>query len=186
MSVVAVAWQRYLNQLDKRPLKTKAVTAAALAGLSDLLAQKISSNAPVNWRRTCALAIFGLVWSGPSNHYWQKLLERLFKGKRDSGTVLKKVLLDQLTYGPLCNVLLLSYLSLFVEGRSWTYSKAKVRQTYPNIQMNGWKLWPIASFINYTYVPLKLRVLFVNCVAFAWSTFLIVQAKAAIKRLTAA
>lgn len=30
------------------------------------------------------------------------------------------------------------------------------------------QLWPLASFINYRFVPLRLRVLFVNVVAFFW------------------
>lgn len=60
--------------------------------------------------------LFGLVWSGPSNHYWQQFLERTFKGRKDAATVVEKVIVDQLVYGPLCNVLLLSYISLLIEG----------------------------------------------------------------------
>jgi hypothetical protein len=63
-----------------------------------------------------ATQVFGLVWSGPSNHYWQQFLERTFKGRKDAATVVEKVIVDQLVYGPLCNVLLLSYISLVIEG----------------------------------------------------------------------
>jgi peroxisomal membrane protein 2 len=34
--------------------------------------------------------------------------------------------------------------------------------------VNSWKVWPIASFISFNYVPAELRVLFVNVVAFFW------------------
>lgn len=34
---------------------------------------------------------FGFLWAGPSNHYWQKFLERGFNGRRDGATVVKKV-----------------------------------------------------------------------------------------------
>jgi Mpv17 / PMP22 family len=112
------------------------------------------------------------------------------------------VILDQCTYGPVCNVLLISCkssvpqvdtsshdlvdnadsvvhgmlklpschadLSLVVEGRSAQHTQQRLKRDYPGIQWNGWKLWPLAAFINYTYVPLKLRVLFVNVVAFCW------------------
>jgi len=72
----------------------------------------------------------------------------------------------------------------------------KLRNDYPGIQLHGWKvglllaslhscqqnalhdlaptdmlclqLWPLASLVNYRFVPVKLRVLFVNCVAFLW------------------
>jgi len=30
------------------------------------------------------------------------------------------------------------------------------------------QVWPLASLINYKFVPLRLRVLFVNMVAFFW------------------
>lgn len=59
-------------------------------------------------------------------------------------------------------------LSLVVEGRSAQHTQQRLKRDYPGIQWNGWKLWPLAAFINYTYVPLKLRVLFVNVVAFCW------------------
>ena len=38
-----------------------------------------------------ALQLYGLVWSGPSLHYWQQLQERIFKGKRDTGSLVKRV-----------------------------------------------------------------------------------------------
>ena len=63
-----------------------------------------------------SMQVFGLVWSGPSNHYWQQFLERTFKGRKDAATVVEKVIVDQLVYGPLCNILLISYISMVVEG----------------------------------------------------------------------
>ena len=114
-NVVQVAWARYLRQLEREPLKTKvslvaftvrhgtlinnasnlrsvqAITSGSLAALSDITAQKLVSNAPLNWRRTLAMALFGLIWSGPSNHYWQKFTNQLFKGKKDAASVIQKV-----------------------------------------------------------------------------------------------
>ena len=114
-NVVQVAWARSLRQLVREPLKTKvslvaftirhgtliyhasslrsvqAITSGSLAALSDITAQKLVSNAPLNWRRTLAMALFGLIWSGPSNHYWQKFTNQLFKGKKDAASVVQKV-----------------------------------------------------------------------------------------------
>ena len=113
------------------------------------------------------------MWSGPSNHYWQQFLERTFKGRKDAATVVEKVIVDQLVYGPLCNILLLSYISLLIEGtqrleelvdrarlvsvnchnvtdgwpirwqcagKSVEATSAKLRESYPGIQLNGWKV----------------------------------------------
>ena len=62
--------------------------------------------------------VFGLVWSGPSAHYWQQLTERFFSGKRDGSTVIVRILLDQLTYGPLCTALYMGFVALVVEGET--------------------------------------------------------------------
>ena len=62
------------------------------------------------------MQLFGLMWSGPSAHFWQHFTERLFRGKRDGATIIKKTLLDQLSYGPLCNAMYMAYVALVVEG----------------------------------------------------------------------
>lgn len=69
----------------------QAITSGSLAALSDITAQKLVSNAPLNWRRTVAMALFGLIWSGPSNHYWQKFTNQLFRGKKDAASIVQKV-----------------------------------------------------------------------------------------------
>lgn len=37
--------------------RMQALTAAGMAGASDLVAQRISSPAPINWRRTALMAV---------------------------------------------------------------------------------------------------------------------------------
>lgn len=50
--------------------------------------QQLASSAETLRRHVQA---FGLIWGGPSNHYWQKFLEKFFKGKRDGATLVQKV-----------------------------------------------------------------------------------------------
>lgn len=38
------------------------------------------------------------------------------------------------------------------------------------VQAN-WKLWPLANFISFAFVPLELRVLFGNVVSVGWSVY---------------
>ena len=40
-SLLQLAWQGYMLQLNKRPLRTKALTSACIAAMSDVLAQRI-------------------------------------------------------------------------------------------------------------------------------------------------
>ena len=92
--------------------------------------------------------------------------------------LLDQVLLDQSTYGPLCNVLFMSFAGLALEGLSLHALRDRIANNFVSVQLNGWKLWPLAALINYRFVPLKFRVLFVNLVALCWSTFLLLRSRA--------
>ena len=52
--------------------------------------------------------------------------------------------------------------------QGWKHLFDKIVKDYPAVQLNGWKLWPAAAMFNYRYVPLNLRVLFLNIVALGW------------------
>ena len=51
------------------------------------------------------------VYGGPSNHYWQDFTNRLLKGRKDNASVVKKLLLDNLVFSPVYNVLMMTYIS---------------------------------------------------------------------------
>ena len=107
--------------------------------MADLIAQRISRRSQLNWRRTLAIALYGLVWGGPSNHFWQLFLEKAVPRRRggDALRPVKKVLLDQSTYGPINNILFMCYLAMVVEGRSWPATRGQVAAQYPNVQLKG-------------------------------------------------
>lgn len=156
------------------------MTAALLAAAADIISQRLASRrARLNWRRTLSIALYGAVWVGPSNHFWQLFLERLFPRHDDPLRPAKKVAVDQLTYGPLNNVLFMTYISMVVEGRSVKATRAKLTADYRGVQVNGWRLWPLAQLVNHSFVPLDLRVLWSNCVSLLWTTFMIMRSRAA-------
>eukprot|EP00798_Chlamydomonas_sp_ICE-L_P010234 gene10234-8151_t len=132
--VLNVAWQRYLFQLQKRPIRTKAITGACIAGVSDVIAQRILHGQHKNWKRTIAMALYGLIWSSPSAHYWQKFMDMFFQGKSDVNTVAKKVVLDQLTFGPLSNFMFMSFATLVLEGQSMAFLKNKLSNDFWGVQ----------------------------------------------------
>ena len=51
-----------------------------------------------------------------------------------------QVLIDQSTYGPLCNILFISFITLLLEGRTRAYLKQKLQEDYPRVQLNSWKV----------------------------------------------
>ncbi len=64
------AFQSYMGALQKRPLRTKALTSSVIAGCSDLIAQRLIYGKHKSLRRTGLMLLYGLLWNGPSAHYW--------------------------------------------------------------------------------------------------------------------
>jgi hypothetical protein len=62
----------------------------------------------------------------------------------------------------------------------------QIKTEYPRVQLSGWRVWPLAALFNYAFVPLHLRVLFINCVALCWTTYLLMRAKSMAKQAAAA
>lgn len=181
-------WEAYLVLLDVHALQTKAVTAALLTLVSDLIAQRLSSRPGrrrIDWRRTLLLVLYGLCWTGPANHFWQQSLERIFPpgrlGAADPLRSAKKVALDQLSFGPFSNVLLICYFAVVVERKPWVAAASRVTAAYPGTQRNAWRVWPMAQWLNQQFVPLRLRVLFTNSVSLVWTVWLIMRTKRAMK-----
>lgn len=171
--VVAQGWERYLYLLQKYPLRTKCITSGLLAGSSDCLAQKIAGAKSLNYKRALFMLLYGFIYGGPFGHYFHKLMDRIFAGrKKDGTTILKKVVLEQVTSNPFNNVLYMCYIGIMLEGRTWTSLKNKVLSDYPGVQLNAWRFWPIVSLINYKYMPLNLRPLFANLAAVCWANYL--------------
>ncbi|KAK1308336.1 Peroxisomal membrane protein PMP22 [Acorus calamus] len=175
--VVAETWQKYLQQLQKHPLRTKAVTAGVLAGFSDAVAQKISGIKRLQLRRLLLVMLYGFAYAGPFGHFLHKLMEVIFKGQKGKSTVAKKVLLEQLTSSPWNNMFFMMYYGLVVEGRPWGLVRNKVRKDYPTVQLTAWKFWPLVGWVNYQYMPLQFRVLFHSFVASCWAIFLNLKAR---------
>ncbi|XP_027366902.1 peroxisomal membrane protein PMP22 isoform X1 [Abrus precatorius] len=177
------AFKKYLQQLQLHPLRTKAITAAVLAGLSDAVAQKISGAKKLQLRRLFLFMLYGFAYSGPFGHFLHKLMDKLFKGKKGNETVAKKVILEQITSSPWNNFFFMMYYGLVIEGRPWSIVMNKVKKNYPSVQLTAWKFWPIVGWVNYQYMPLQFRVIFHSFVGACWAIFLNLKARSvAIKK----
>ncbi|KAL7209876.1 hypothetical protein ACSBR1_031444 [Camellia fascicularis] len=175
--IIKEGWNKYLLQLQVHPLRTKAITSGVLIGSSDIIAQKIAGVKKLQFRRVLLLMLYGLLYSGPFGHFFHKLMDMIFRGKKGNKTVAKKVLLEQLTSSPWNNILFMMYYGLVVEGRPWGSVKSKVGKDYPSVQLTAWKFWPVVGWINYQYMPLQFRVLFHSFVASCWAVFLNLRAR---------
>lgn len=84
MAVLTTFGKKYSQQLELRPILTKSYTAALIFGLSDFCAQKIErsndangSAGDIDWIRTLASTLVGLLYFGPAAHYWYEWIFRL-------------------------------------------------------------------------------------------------------------
>ncbi|CAI0436981.1 unnamed protein product [Linum tenue] len=161
------AWRKYLIQLQAHPLRTKAITSGVLAGTSSLIAQKISGS-KIQLRKLVLFMLYGFGYAGPLAHFLHKLLDTLFRGKKDNKTVAKKVLLEQLIVSPWNNMVFMLYYGLVMEGQPWRSVKGKVRKDLPSVQFAAWKFWPIVSWVNHQYIPLQFRVVYGSFMGALW------------------
>lgn len=176
-SVAKNGLQQYLKQLQQHPLRTKVITAGVLSAISDIVAQKLTGIQKLQLKRLLLKVLFGAAYLGPFGHFFHILLDNIFKGKRDSKTVAKKVVLEQLTSSPWNNMVFMLYFGLVIEGRPWIHVKSKIKKEYPTVQFTSWSFWPVVGWINHQYVPLQFRVILHSVVACLWGIFLNLRAR---------
>ncbi|KAK0578185.1 hypothetical protein LWI29_006450 [Acer saccharum] len=176
-SVAKRGLQQYLLQLQQHPLRTKAITAGVLSAISDIVAQKLSGIQKLQLRRLLLKVLFGVAYLGPFGHFLHIILDKIFKGKKDTKTVAKKVVLENLTSSPWNNLFFMVYYGMVIEGRPWMQVKTKIKKDYPSVQYTAWTFWPVVGWINHQYVPLQFRVIFTSAVAMFWGIFLNLRAR---------
>lgn len=54
------------------------------------------------------MAVYGLLFLGPSQHLWFNFLSKILP-KRDVNTTLKKIFMGQAVFGPISNTVFFSY-----------------------------------------------------------------------------
>ncbi|CAH9063247.1 unnamed protein product [Cuscuta europaea] len=176
-SIAKMGLKQYLLQLQKHPLRTKAITAGVLSAISDIVAQKITGIQKLQIKRLLLKVLFGFAYLGPFGHFLHILLDKIFKGKKDPKTAAKKVVLEQVTSSPWNNLLFMLYYGLVIEGRPWVQVKSNVAREYPKIQYTAWTFWPVVGWVNHLYVPLQFRVIFHSIIACCWGIFLNLRAR---------
>nr|GLL45642.1 peroxisomal membrane protein PMP22-like [Ipomoea trifida] len=137
-SIAKRGLQQYLLQLQQHPLRTKAITAGVLSAISDIVAQKITGIQKLQIKRLILKVVFGFAYLGPFGHFLHILLDKIFKGKKDTKTVAKKVVLEQVTSSPWNNLLFMLYYGLVIEGRPWIQVKSNIAREYPKVQYTAW------------------------------------------------
>mmetsp|Transcript_7269 Transcript_7269/g.15867 ORF Transcript_7269/g.15867 Transcript_7269/m.15867 type:complete len:238 (+) Transcript_7269:230-943(+) len=168
----------YNNAAKKWPGSVGIITTVAKTSAADAFAQTIvEGKDTIDWNRNAMFSIFGFAYLG----CWQYVLyAKLFPkitptitatvGKVATAPAL--VFLDQCIHHPLMYFPAFYLLRGAMEGRDPRYSLEKCKnEMWENLKAL-WAVWVPAQLVNFSVVPLHLRVPFVAGISFLWCVIL--------------
>lgn len=178
IAVLATFGKRYSQQLELRPILTKSYTAGLIFGLSDFFAQKIErsndvngSSGAIDWIRTLASTLVGLLYFGPAAHYWYEWIFRLLPATTLVSTM-HKAFWGQVLFGPSFTCIFFATILMQSGDFSLQNWGRKIRQDLPGAWLAGLGFWPIVDLLSYSVIPVKWIPLFVNVASFIWTIYL--------------
>eukprot|EP00697_Spironema_sp_BW2_P003807 gnl/Spiro4/15057_TR8117_c0_g1_i1.p1 gnl/Spiro4/15057_TR8117_c0_g1~~gnl/Spiro4/15057_TR8117_c0_g1_i1.p1 ORF type:complete len:202 (-),score=48.94 gnl/Spiro4/15057_TR8117_c0_g1_i1:66-632(-) len=169
----------YVGLLVSHPYPTKSLTSGLLMAAGDLVSQTLervekkrigATPSPYDGPRAGRMAFLGVVVMGPVFHNWFKILERAVPGSSMTANI-SKMVIDQVTMAPTFTAFFFTTLKL-MEGRPWDEAVAHTKANFWPALRTNYMVWPTSQLINFTFVPLNLRVLWLNMTGFCWNIYL--------------
>nr|XP_022318927.1 mpv17-like protein 2 [Crassostrea virginica] len=165
------------NIMQKHLFVTNVVTTGGLLAAGDAITQNLEiamnkeGTQKYSLQRTKRMLAVGLAL-GPFGHLWySKLVDRLVPGVASTQTALKKILADQIVAGPFfCSAFFFGMALL--EGKGVNGASEEVKEKFLPVYMIDWCFWPPAQFINFRFLPMEFRVIYVAVLTLCWNTFL--------------
>ncbi|XP_034183703.1 mitochondrial inner membrane protein MPV17 [Osmia lignaria lignaria] len=176
MTISASTWnvlKMYRKLVTKYPLITQAAQAGTLMALGDQIAQNLVEQKKLkdlDFVRTAQFGGIGFFIAGPVTRTWYGLLDK-YIGSKGGVVALKKVCCDQLIFAPIFIGVLLTIIGI-LQQNDLESLKMKLRDQYPDILKNNYKLWPTVQLINFYFIPLQYQVLIVQSVALLWNSYI--------------
>ncbi|KAJ5121019.1 uncharacterized protein N7515_008980 [Penicillium bovifimosum] len=161
----------YQSKLAKKPILTASITSAILFGSGDCLAQQAVDRRGLekhDFARTGRMALYGGAVFGPVATTWFGILQRHVVLKSRAATTAARVTADQLLFTPVQLTCFLSSMAI-MEGVS---PVDRLKSAFVPAYKANLMVWPFVQSINFTFVPLELRVLVVNIISLGWNCFL--------------
>ncbi|XP_045134313.1 mpv17-like protein 2 isoform X2 [Portunus trituberculatus] len=157
---------------EKHLFATNVTISLTLSGVGDVLQQhhNIIQQQQHSWdrARTRHMTCTG-VTVGALCHHWYVLLDRRLPG-RSLAVVLKKLLVDQLLFSPVCLTVFFLSLGLF-QGGDWSTFVSDVRHKSWRLYAAEWLVWPPAQLVNFYLLPTKFRVLYDNSISLMFDIY---------------
>ena len=164
-------WASYNRALAAQPLVVKALTSLTGFTAGDLLAQKaVEGRDEIDIKRTARMGAFGLLWHGPSGHYFYGFLDRMIPGTAMT-TVFTKVGIDQLIWNPIFGVVFFTFLGV-TDGKNQEEIITKIKADLPTAVTGSWAYWIPAHTVNFRFIPGEQRLLYINAMQIMYNIFL--------------
>lgn len=64
------------------------------------------------------------------------------------------------------------YTAFFLAGKSLNETNDLLQQKFWTVYLADWLVWPPTQLINFFFVPLKYRVLYINAITMFYNVFL--------------
>ncbi|KAF2152749.1 hypothetical protein K461DRAFT_321713 [Myriangium duriaei CBS 260.36] len=94
------------------------------------------------------------------------------EGKFNWGNTIRKWVLDCWTLGAVFNTLAFLTIMGAMKGKGGEEILAAVRKDTVPIIVAGYKVWPLASFFSFTFIPWERRIVFLSFVGFLWGIYM--------------
>jgi hypothetical protein len=158
-------WGTYVRLLSQQPVRTKCITSGIIFIISQAISQLLQFNRITSKIKVRDFGVWGTLMPVAA-HYWQNAMVAYGPSSNFA-----KLPIDHILYRTPIMFVFSVYCKL-MEGvpirEAWNFAI----KTNPSIQLAALKLWPVANVINFTLIPLPLRVLWQNVVLFFWAIFL--------------
>ncbi|TFK77234.1 hypothetical protein BDN72DRAFT_830401 [Pluteus cervinus] len=185
---------KYLYQLATHPLRTKAITTAALSFIQEVLASHLAG-VPVKrpLRDASALshvlarghidikavkmALYGFLVSAPISHFLIGYLQRAFAGKTGPAAKIGQIVANNLLVSPVQATAYLACMAVIRGAKSLDEVIATVKGGFFTVIRISWIMSPLSMAFAQNFVPTELWVPFFNAVQFVLGTYFNVRVK---------
>lgn len=173
----------YINGiLRQRPLVVSLVGNTIKTATADIITQSIiEDKKELDWKRLGLFTTFGFAYLGGWQYFlFNKAFVRCEKymsirkySRGTTSTVL--TFLDLGIHTPLLYYPSFYALKGYIDSEPISETVAKFKKNIVDDMISMWQLWLPAQLINFSCVPIHMRMPFVTSVSFAWTIILSMQ-----------
>ncbi|CAM9403821.1 unnamed protein product [Phaeothamnion confervicola] len=184
-TVVRCASSLYFHALHQYPLATNIMQGALLAGLGDLLSQRVernletysagqwkprSSQIAENVRRVINAAIAGIIFSGLAVPAWYNVLHVVVPGNSARAAVAKTAL--DCTFFSLTGNGAALVLRECLAGAGLSAAWRAMARNIVSVMVMDLKVWPIYDMMCFTLIPESIQPLSTAVVSLLWNAYM--------------